>query len=82
MEFVYFLQKTLPILFWVLIIFGFDSTHVAILTILAALIHEIGHIFAIVFLCKKENNLSADISGFRIKTQRLSYKEEIMVTLY
>lgn len=81
MEFLYFLQKTLPILFWVLIIFGFDTTYVAILTISAAIIHEIGHIIAIVFLCKKEKTLCGDISGFRIKTENLSYKEEIIVSL-
>ena len=40
-------ESILPIFFWVLMIFGMDVPYIAILTIIAAVIHEIGHIEAI-----------------------------------
>ncbi len=73
------LLGTLPIVFWILLIFGFDEPHVAILTIITALIHEIGHLIAIAAVKKECTSLPrADISGFRIDVKNLSYKEEML----
>ena len=40
----------LPLLFWALIMFGFDAPYIAILTIISAIIHEAGHLFAMLFI--------------------------------
>ena len=67
----------LPFLFWVLVIFGFDSCYTAILTILSSLIHELGHLYAI-------RNLSARIRptlrGFLISNEIYTgYDDKIKV---
>lgn len=76
------LLGALPIVFWVLLMFGFDEPYVAILTIITALIHEIGHLIAIYTLKKGCFCLPrGDISGFRIEVTSLSYKEEAISSL-
>lgn len=82
MKLLILLEGTLPLIFWVLLIFGFDAPYVAILTIATALIHEIGHLAAI-YTVKKEYKSTprADISGFRIEVRNLSYKEEMICAL-
>lgn len=78
----FLLEKLLPLAFWVILIFGFDAPYVAVLTILAALIHEGGHfIITLPFSNKRSHTLKNDISGFRIKTKNLSYKEELLAAL-
>lgn len=73
--------SVLPIIFWVSVIFGFDTPCVAILTIIAAVIHELGHYFAIAIL-SGGGVLRGHSSGFRIKRQEaLSYGKEIAVLL-
>ena len=75
-----FLSKILPLLFWALLILGFDCLYVSVLTALAAAIHECGHlIFAPSH--KKATLPRADISGFRIKISGMSYKEELITAL-
>lgn len=70
----------LPLLFWVFMIFGFDEAHIAILTILTALLHELGHIVAIIALrLDRGGRLSAHISGFRIKKEEAGYLADIIV---
>lgn len=77
-----FMERLLPILFWALLIFGFDIPYVAILTIICAVIHEGGHIIALfAFKKAKRGMLYGDISGFRIRTGRLSYKEEFFCAI-
>ncbi len=69
MKIIELLNKTagyLPALFWLLLIYSFDSPEVANLTILAALIHECGHIFYL-FLTSKNIKLRGSFNGFRIK---------------
>ena len=76
------LTEALSVVFWVLVIFGFDLPYVAILTIAAALIHEIGHLAAIYLLRKDYKGAPrGDVSGFRISVSNLSYKEEMLSTL-
>lgn len=72
----------LPLLFWMLLIFGFDTPYVAVLTIIAAIIHELGHSLAIIALSGTGHIPCAHISGFRIKRNEcLGYKEEILILL-
>jgi len=82
MRFIFFLDKILPLVFWVLLMFGFDSAYIAVLTIIAALIHEGGHLIAMLPFSKSKGNCPrADISGFRINASGLSYKEELAAAL-
>ena len=76
------LSEVLPVVFWVLVIFGFDTPCVAILTIATALIHELGHITAL-YILKKDyaGSPRGDVSGFRIAVSDLSYKEEMLCAL-
>ena len=82
MSVIVFLEKALSIIFWGLIIFGFDTVSIAILTIVCALIHEIGHL-AVLCVLKKNNSKipHGKIFGFRISVKDLSYKEEMLVAL-
>lgn len=73
--------SVLPIIFWISIIFGFDTPCVAILTIVAAILHELGHYIAIFYL-SGSGQLRGHSSGFRIKQQEsLSYGKQISVLL-
>ncbi len=72
--------KILPGIFWLLLIFGFDSPLAAILTILCAVIHEGGHIVAF-WTISATSDLGNSFSGFQLKPKRLlSYKEELAVS--
>ena len=75
-------SSVLPIIFWVSLIFGFDAPYIAILTIIAAILHEIGHIVAIHVFTKGDAKIRGHASGFRIKGNGpISYAREIAVTL-
>ena len=72
----------LPIFFWLFLIFGFDEPSMALWTIIAAVIHESGHIIYIISKKKLRLNIRGVLSGFRIKTAAsLSYDEEIRMYL-
>jgi Zn-dependent protease len=73
----------LPIIFWMSLIFGFDTTYIAILTLLSAVMHEIGHGIAISLVNVKGATVKGHASGFRIRHEQLtSYKKEIVVLLF
>ena len=79
-RFLRFVSGFLPSLFWILIIFGFDESPIALITILAAVIHELGHIIYL----KKHTNTKTEIrstfNGFRIKQNYLaSYKSDALL---
>ena len=75
-------NSVLPIIFWVSVIFGFDAPYVAILTIIAALVHEAGHLAAIRIFSGKNARLRAHASGFRINQGKAtSYLAEAAVVL-
>lgn len=82
MKILHFLERVLPLLFWILLMLGFDLTYVAILTLIAALLHEGGHLIALT-ICKKRTNPlpSPTMRGFIISIKGLSYKEELLVAL-
>ena len=72
----------LPMIFWVSIIFGFDAPYVAVLTIISAVIHELGHYAAIAYFTKESAKVRPHASGFRIKrSSQLSYGKEIAILL-
>ena len=74
-----FAKTLMPIAFWVMIMFGFETVSITFMTLLAAIIHEFGHIAVISVFCKDEPLLPIPrIDGMRITPSRiLSYKEEI-----
>jgi Zn-dependent protease len=73
-------ESILPLIFWIFLIFGFDVPYIAILTIITAIIHEIGHIAAISYLSGRYVMPNGRMFGFRIKrTESLSYKDECAV---
>lgn len=74
--------SVLPIIFWVSLIFGFDTPYVAILTLISAVWHELGHCFAIALIGNGAGSMRGHASGFRIKREtRLSYAKEIGILL-
>ncbi len=76
-------NKLLPALFWILLLVAFDSLSIAILTLLAAALHELGHIFAATLILNREISMpKAVIYGLRIDTGGImSYKEELFIAL-
>lgn len=60
-----------------------DETGIALLGLIASLIHECGHIMAFVLLGHKIEKLSFEISGIALKKvcNFVSFKDEIIVTI-
>lgn len=79
MKLLFFLERALPLLFWILISFAFDLPYVAILTAIAAMTHELGHIFVILRLKKSSAHLRGTVSGPRITMKTLGYRDELTV---
>ncbi len=75
------LESILPAFFWAFLIFGFEDPYMAVLSIIAAVIHEGGHIFSIL-LRRGTPMLRGVLSGFRIKsTGVVTYAEELLTYL-
>lgn len=75
-------SKLLPLTFWILILFAFDAPGVAFLTLIAAIIHEMGHLLTLACLNREASLPFSVICGFKIKQkEHLSYNEQIMVYL-
>ncbi len=73
------IMRAMPSVFWILLIFGFDSPYIGVATLICALIHELGHILAILIVTPGFS-LKPAISGFRLGTDKtLSYKQEIII---
>ena len=73
----------LPLLFWASVMFGFDAPYIALLTIISAIIHECGHIGAMLFLSREIEMPSARLVGFKIMKKKIdSYKNEILILLF
>lgn len=76
------MNQILPILFWVCLILGFEEPKVALLTVVAAIIHEGGHLAFLKIKGIKRPDLRGVISGFRIRSSSmLTYTEETMLYL-
>ena len=73
-------HEYLPLLFWILLLFGFDKPYIAILTLLCAGIHESGHIAAIVLLKCDTGLPFGHFSGLRIRqNSESSYIKSIII---
>ena len=70
----------LPSLFWILLIFGFDDVPVALVTVLCALIHELGHAAQIKLNKNSKIGLRTTLCGFRMKrNSHGSYLSDAMI---
>lgn len=79
---VFFSDKLLPFLFFMLIIFGFDKPYMAVLTILTALAHELAHLLALALLSGGGQMPRAVLHGFKLKgAEGLSYGGELILIL-
>ncbi len=66
--------------FWLILMLSFSDLKMTVDMLISALIHEGGHIIALLLINKDFSFPRAVTSGFRIKTNsHLSYKEEIFV---
>ena len=73
--------RFLPILFWLLLIYGFDEPYAAGLTVVSAAVHEGAHLLAMHTL-NGLGRLSGSLSGMKIRRARQrSYAEEIAILL-
>ena len=78
----YMTYSLLPSVFWILIIFGFDETYAAVLTIISALLHELGHIAAIRHFTSGRLKVHGAVNGMRIRCpENVSYKEKALILL-
>ena len=74
------IKNLLSFFFWFLLMVAFSDIKIALQTVSAALLHELGHIFALILLKKNFSLPRLVTSGMRIKTHSsLSYKEEIFI---
>ena len=70
----------LPTLFWISVLFGFDTPAIAIMTLIVAVIHELGHILALSLFGNGNIVPKGHLTGFRLKSNAMSsYKRELIV---
>ena len=76
-------NKLLPSLFWILLLLALDSPWIAVITLLCAALHEIGHIFVASLVLRRDITMPrAVIYGLRIDTGGIiSYKDELLIAL-
>ena len=75
------LGTLLPLLFWISLIFSFDSPCVACATLICIGIHELGHVAVIFLLGRSPSRLRGILSGMKIKAICPSYREELLTYL-
>ncbi len=80
--FMYFLRRFcdfLCIVFWFLVMFGFDKPYIAALTVVCAVIHEVGHELCFLRFCGRFRMPAGRINGLKFRAGKLlSYTEEIL----
>ncbi len=83
-EFIFsFLPRVLTLAFLILTMFGFDKPYLAILSLIAAAIHELGHIFCSVLLGLGGKIPTPFLKGMRIKYNKpVPYKSSILIILF
>lgn len=75
-------EKLLPPIFFLLIIFGFDSFYIGVITLIAALLHELGHICALLYFRREVGLSSVLLHGMRLRHSASSpYREKIIILL-
>lgn len=73
-------ERILTLLFFLLLLFGFDAPSLALMTLTSALMHEGGHLLALALLGIRGGRFSARLNGLICTPARpLSYREEIAV---
>jgi Zn-dependent protease len=72
-------DRFLPALFWILIVFGFDTPCVAAITLISAAIHELGHICAAMLVGIFKSLPEGRLNGLKIKIKGCGYKSLIFV---
>ena len=78
---IHWISSILPAFFWTFLIFGFEEPYMAVLSIGAAIIHELGHISCILLRADMPN-LRSVLSGFRISSKRpITYEQELLTYL-
>ena len=79
LKFLKTLTRVLPALFWIALIFGFDSPSIGFLTVFSALLHELGHIIA-ASVFSPHFSLRTSAVGFALKPlANLSYTKELII---
>jgi len=74
------IQCILTITLWVLLAFGFDKPYVAGLTVIAAIVHECGHVFCARLILRSDFSASSRLSGPRIRARKISsYSGELLL---
>ena len=69
-------------LFWAFMLFGFNTPYIAILTVICAVIHEGGHLIALILTGGYTGLPRFVLSGFRLRSRSfISYKAELFVLL-
>ena len=79
MQILIFAEKLLLPLFWILLSFSFDLPYVAVMTILSAAAHELGHATVIMQLHGASAMFKSRLSGPKISIRGLNYKEEMLI---
>lgn len=69
----------LPVIFWCCLIYSFDETVGAGITILAMIIHELGHLVCIFFITGRWEKPKGTFDGLRISEKRCSsYPQQML----
>lgn len=77
-----FLGSLASTVFWIMLIFGFEEIPMAIASLVAIGVHELGHLIYLKFL-RIDADIRGVLSGFRIKAENsLSYQEERRLYLF
>ena len=77
-----YIGTPISIVFWLLLIFAFESPKNGCMTVLSAVIHESGHFLYTLLYLKSPSPPRGVLSGFRIKKKGvMSYGEEMMLYL-
>lgn len=75
-----FFDRFLPLIFWLLVVFGFQDPLMGALTLLAAVIHESGHVCALYILKGIISLPFGVLNGVRLSSRSLlSYKEDLIL---
>ena len=73
--------KVLPVSFWLVLLFAFDKPYIAVLTLISAVIHELGHVLALAKFSRGFRFFGVS-SGFRLSSESsLSYRAELFTAL-
>lgn len=78
LKFLELLCSFLSVLFWILLIYGFDEPRLATLSVMAALIHEGGHLCCLLYIGGATGALRGRLFGLSITNKTLiTYKKEL-----